>query len=626
MPRISPNDWTPRGVDSLESAADEVVRSSINCAVIAGPGAGKTELLAQRACFLLDTGLCTPPKRILAISFKRDAAKNLNERVKKRCGALARRFDSMTLDAFGKGLVDRFRSAIPKEWRPTLGYEVRTSFPRPQEMRDWFLSVVVPNNLTAPNFRAKNDSWIRRNYEICQFGSQIPFDNLDECRRHYSQTLWQETLGKPVGQPSITFPMLNRLAAFLLRQNPKLLRALRATYSHVFMDEFQDTTDSQYDLARTAFGNSSVVVSAVGDSKQKIMTWAGAMENAFERFSGDFGARRHDLIRNYRSAPELVSIQHFIAQAIESEAVPAEAARPGDGSSSCKVLEFCSPETEASYLSELIAEDIQSGKLGPRDFCVLARQRTADIIKPMLDVEQNGLFRIRDESTLQDLLAEPIAALLLSLMRLATRDRDPEAWELLHTELNRLHGEESTETTDDSAREAERLLRLTRYVISDPSFDRSELLSGLVHQIGEKAVRSSYRQYRTGNFLWDTTKKLGDMLSENSNQSLATSVNALIGEDAVPAMTVHKSKGLEFHTIIFLGLEDSQLWNFANQSEEEVRGFFVAFSRAIERVIFTFSDVRDGRYGREPQERTAISDLYTLLNSAGVEVVNCRKK
>jgi len=62
-----------------------------NLVVTAGPGAGKTELLAQRADFLLRTGQCRYPRRILAISFKVDAAKNLKDRVRRRCRGAAHR-------------------------------------------------------------------------------------------------------------------------------------------------------------------------------------------------------------------------------------------------------------------------------------------------------------------------------------------------------------------------------------------------------------------------------------------------------------------------------------------------------------------------------------------------------
>lgn len=95
-----------------------MVRSRKNRSIIAGPGTGKTELLAQRAAFLLQTDTAPSPRRILAISFKRDAASNLAARVRQRCHhSHAKRFDSMTFDAFAK-LVDRFGQALPDRWRP----------------------------------------------------------------------------------------------------------------------------------------------------------------------------------------------------------------------------------------------------------------------------------------------------------------------------------------------------------------------------------------------------------------------------------------------------------------------------------------------------------------------------
>lgn len=85
-------------------------------ALTAGAGAGKTELLAQRADFLLRTGLCPYPQRILAKSFKVDASRSLKSRVRLRCGpGLASRFDSHTFHAFSKRLVDRFRPALSDE-------------------------------------------------------------------------------------------------------------------------------------------------------------------------------------------------------------------------------------------------------------------------------------------------------------------------------------------------------------------------------------------------------------------------------------------------------------------------------------------------------------------------------
>lgn len=79
-------------------------------------------MLAQRADFLLRTGACRYPKRILAISFKVDASSNLKERVKRRCGSeLASRFDSYTFHAFAKRIIDRFRPVLTVSTRWMLG-------------------------------------------------------------------------------------------------------------------------------------------------------------------------------------------------------------------------------------------------------------------------------------------------------------------------------------------------------------------------------------------------------------------------------------------------------------------------------------------------------------------------
>lgn len=136
MRLIAPENWVPIEIDGLEPAAVVAVRDLSSGIIVAGPGAGKTELLAQRACFLFQTGLCPAPKRILAISFKRDAASNLRRRVRKRCGhETARRFDSMTYDSFAKSLVDRFLAGLPAGFRPTENYGIELDLDRALKMR-----------------------------------------------------------------------------------------------------------------------------------------------------------------------------------------------------------------------------------------------------------------------------------------------------------------------------------------------------------------------------------------------------------------------------------------------------------------------------------------------------------
>src|ERR1700694_1614165 len=133
---LKPEEWQPTGIAELEPNAFAVVRSTSNSSVIAGPGSGKTELLAQRAAYLLQCGVSQSPRRILAISFKRDAATNLAARVRSRCHPeQGYRFDSLTFDAFAKGLVDRFGQALPDHWRPSADYEI--AYPTDRDYRDF---------------------------------------------------------------------------------------------------------------------------------------------------------------------------------------------------------------------------------------------------------------------------------------------------------------------------------------------------------------------------------------------------------------------------------------------------------------------------------------------------------
>lgn len=612
MITVAPEYWRPHDVVELEPAADNVVRSSQNCLVMAGPGAGKTELLAQRACFLLETGACRNPKRILALSFKRDAAKNLRERVEKRCGEHANRFDSMTIDAFGKSLVDRFRCGIPPEWRPKSGYEVMVNLPNINNIREWFISTPPPGNGRKYQFETMENDKLKAGFEMSVYGYQLPYDDssIVPHRKYYGEMWWKERLQCSSDQPSLMFPMLNRLAAYMLRCNPLLKRALTETYSHVFLDEFQDTTSSQYDLIQTAFIESDCILTAVGDSKQRIMLWAGAMRNIFELFANDFGADKKSLVRNYRSATELVLIQQAIASSIDSGSPFVESARSSSSGGVSYIAEFRSPEQEANYIADIIQDGISDNQLNPRSFCILARQspgRMTSILKERLF--ERGI-KLRDESELQDLLAEPICNFVLPVLRLATCVRDSEAWDMLNQGLTLIDHIDPLDEVHETQNEAADIVRCVRQHIDSSDFRIDELPSFIANRIGADRLRGVYRQYSNATFMNGRLALMGKYLAESRAKTLYGAIDDFLGTDVVPAMTVHKSKGLEFHTVIFLGLEDSQLWNFSNQTDEEKCGFFVAFSRAISRVIFTYSDVRDDRFGRRPQTRETIRSLY----------------
>ena len=317
--------WKPVGIDSLEDSALAAVRSTGNTLVTAGPGAGKTELLGQRGVFLMQTGLCPYPRRVLAISFKRDAARNLRERFERRCTKQqAERLNSMTFDAFAKQLFDRFWRSLPDDWALKTPYKiaftpsrnevvnfqrtVASSLSQPDAIGGRALALaaapVTPNDVMALSYDDFNQG--------IQSLSLSPFSVPNESAfLHLARLLWAFDQNPAL----LTFQMIGRLVQAIVDHNPVINHAIRATYSHVFVDEFQDTTYVQYELMRSIFGGSDTIITAVGDDKQKIMGSAGAQNHSFREFTADFlgggaalGRSRLTLKFNYRSNARIVEI------------------------------------------------------------------------------------------------------------------------------------------------------------------------------------------------------------------------------------------------------------------------------------------------------------------------------
>jgi superfamily I DNA/RNA helicase len=625
--RVRADQWAPIGVDALESNAMAVVKSTDNRSVIAGPGAGKTELLAQRAAFLLQTGTSPPPRRILAISFKRDAATNLAARVGKRCHrSHAGRLDSMTFDAFAKGLVDRFGQALPERWRPRPDYEIM--FPTEALYRG-FLSQDVGAPPPIIGSYADLQAIASKTFERSMLlGKPIPEDGwpIPAVGQWAADRFWQSSLHEGM-KTRLSFPMIGRLAELLLRVNPMARDALRLTYSHLFMDEFQDTTQVQYDLVRTIFKDTGTVITAVGDNKQQIMRWAMAMDDPFAAFDADFGAQCTPLYNNYRSSPELVRIQHILAQALDAHAVEPVSKTTGTISGeSCAIWDFSTPEVEASRLAAFVTSEMKTHGLGPRDFAILVRQKAAEYAAVLEPAFEAAKIPLRNEDgavgavKLQELLTEEASQLAVQLLRLSTTKRAGRYWS---AGLNALAALQGISIEDEAgharlARDLDTFALKIAATYPAPPASTSESLTiakKLIDFIGRERLVAVHPAYAQGGWLEKVIEAIALHLASSGKDAAdwGEALDVYEGIDAIPLMTIHKSKGLEYHSVMFVGLDDGAWWSFAGDQIEATAGFFVGFTRAKQRVAFTYCSKR----GR----RTKIATLYGLLEKAGVQIV-----
>jgi superfamily I DNA/RNA helicase len=621
-------DWIPADGIALEPNADTAVRSHQNMLIVAGPGAGKTELLAQRACFLLQTNCCKSPHRILAISFKKDAAANLAERVEKRCGrVLSQRFDSYTFDAFAKSLLDRFANALPDNYKPSRNYEIIT--PNVDDFQKQLMGLSLPPEWDNRSIQEVSPRILSSHY--CS--QSLPLQNCNTLEQWAIHAIWTEWLNNSDAS-RLTFQMISRLAEYLLRQNPMIVKALQISYSHVFLDEFQDTTNIQYDLLKSAFLSSTATITAVGDDKQRIMGWAGALPNIFNLYCTEFRAQKTALTLNHRSAPLLVAIQAALAAQLDpalTESFPTQQWQPGEGL--CEIHVFADHIQEAEYIATQIDEWISCDNLDPRRIAILAKQQVDTYAQELIVQLKRVGQKSRVESEMQDLLAEPLVQMLLHFFKLATAEQSPEDWQVVVDLLLDLNGCQHAEN-DEKCIELERQLDnmvqnlharlsgIARTICSPESVE--EILCQIVNFLGENFLKNKFPQYKSGVWYNSLLKNVAKIMAAKFQISgeWSTALDDFIGKDTIPIMTIHKSKGLEYDVVIFIGLEDGAFWNFRQQQHEDTCAFFVALSRAKLKVFFTFCNVRRTRRGNNSQSRQNIISLYDVLTSAGVEVIS----
>ena len=596
---VKSDDWLAKGDIILEKAALEAVKNVNNCLVIAGPGAGKTELLTQKLDYLFSTNECISPKKILALSFKIDAAANLKDRVKKRYGEeYASRFTSLTYSAFEKRILDQFRNVLPEEIRPSKDYLI--------EEMEVIKEVLDRNGLNTTGMKI---GCIKKNAESIALGENDSIIKNDLLK------------GTQNNKPVLFYKQITKLATQIIDTNEYVRKALQMTYEFVFLDEFQDTTYDQYNLLTACFLGSSCKLTAVGDNKQAIMRWAGANPDIISDYNRDFNATGYQLLMNHRSVPKLIEFQKEVHQILNSNNSPFQPNNyPNFGKGEITLFEFDNENSEAETIANDIESKIKSG-IRPSEICILAKQ-TVNVYSSKLILKLNCKgIKARIENEYQDILKDPTCNLLLDLISCSQGKRSPLIWENISNFYSNINGID--EFTDELAlarsyKEIDNIISDIASLISNfiPNEDSMiSLIECIIEKIGDKRIISNFSIYNGKSDLTTIVKSFSKILYKEYSQSQGAWIDIVSnfrGENSIPIMTIHKSKGLEYDVVYFLGLEDSAFWSFDNQPEEDKSAFFVALSRAKSHLIFTYCNRRQNK----PQENKVINEIYSLLRNS----------
>jgi uncharacterized protein (TIGR00375 family) len=502
--------------------------------IVAGPGTGKTRTLTHRIAYLC-AELGVFPERCLAITFTRRAAEELRERLDSLLGEPAEDITVGTFHSLGLAILRENAKAagLPAGWR------------------------------------------IADDTERAQAREQAGDDELA-----YAKLLRQQDL--------VDLDDLITMPVDLLRDNPPLVERYRKRWRWIFVDEYQDVDETQYELLRL-LSPSDGNLCAIGDPDQAIYSFRGADVKYFLRFNEDFDhARLVRLTRNYRSsAPILAAAVQAIAPSTLVNGRRLDPARLDPEAALVGRYFAGSVADEADFVVRTVDElvgglshrSLDSGRVDSRavtpgtlsfaDIAVLYRTdaQAGPVVEALsragVPVQKRSHNRLRDRAGVQviarelrhaDGLGGSLAARVkLTAQVLAQRYAAP--------------------TLD-----AEQL-------DPDDIWAAADLLMPLAHRIGDDLSR----------FL----------------QEIATGaeVDALDPRaEAVNLLTLHAAKGLEFPVVFLVGCEEGLLplrWSGAAASDDDVaeerRLFFVGLTRAQDRLYITHA-ARRFRHGSEREQ------------------------
>lgn len=216
---------------------------------------------------------------------------------------------------------------------------------------------------------------------------------------------------------------------------------------------------------------------------------------------------------------------------------------------------------------------------------------------------------------------DPTCNLLLDLISCSQRKRSPLIWENISTFYDNING--INEFSDELAvaksyKEIDNIISDIACLISSfiPNEDNMlNLIECIIEKIGANRIISNFSIYNGESDLTTIVKSFSKLLYKDYSQSRGVWIDIISnfrGENSIPIMTIHKSKGLEYEAVYFLGLEDSAFWNFDKQPEEDKSAFFVALSRAKSHLIFTHCKWRKNNL----QNNKVINEMYSLLRNS----------
>ncbi len=578
------------------------------CLVLAGPGSGKTLTIVNRIKYLIEK-YHVRPEEILVVTFTRFAAQEMKNRL---CSLMGRKNIPVTAGTFHGIFYGILRCTYRMSAENILSEEEKYQMLREvagrQELEisdgEDFLADIAAEIGKIKNNRLALDEYVS-----------------EKCSAEAFREIYRQYEEERKRRRKIDFDDMLVLCWELLSSRPEVLAGWQSKFRYILIDEFQDINRIQYDVIRLlALPENNLFV--VGDDDQAIYGFRGADSELMFRFLKDYPEAEQMLLgTNYRSTEYIVRNSLRVIRHNERRfEKQLEASRKGGAC--LHVQELADPAEEAEYILDEIEKCTAAG-VRPEEIAVLFRIHTdAGPLAEAL-VDRKIPFQMREH--LPNIYNHFIARDIQAYFRLAMGERRRQDFLQVMNRPKRYIGRDSLPGREVSFEEIRKhycdkewmmdridqfewdvkmLAKMAPYAaiqylrkrigyddyLRDYAFSHNIAradLTEVIQEIGEAA-----RPYRTLEEWFDHVEEYTRILQEKEKKKEKN-------PEGVRLMTIHAAKGLEFHTVFILDANEGKIpYKKARtdaQTEEERRLFYVAMTRAKEKLTVCYVKTQSGK-------------------------------
>ena len=591
--------------------------------IIAGAGSGKTRMITYRIAHMLEEGI--DEKSILALTFTNKAAKEMSDRIRALVKKPLNGLTATTFHSFGLGIL--------KQYIQHLGYHNDFTLYDTNDNEALIKNCIVACGYQIPDYNVRT---------LLSFFSNVKtgretMENADGAIAE----IYREWLLTQKAYNVVDFDDLILLPIRIFETKPWVLEAVQERFRYIMVDEFQDTSLLQYRLV-SLIASKYRNIAVVGDDDQSIYSWRGANYRNILEFEKDFPERKEfKLERNYRSTGNILTAANALI--IHNSERKAKKLWTEEGSGSAiSMKHHPTSEAEAYWIGAQIKEEIRTVRdLRYGDIGVLVRTNALISELENIFAEMNIPTRVSGGQSFFD--RREIRDILCYLKVLLNKHDDVSLLRIINTprrgigrttvEKLRAYADEKTVSlyeamesmTGDTgglsqkARENIRAFSAKLEGWKASSASPENLIRRIVDDIHYQSMLSEEypESPKTVDFKMHGIEiletRLKRYLEMNEGADLKDYLNAvaIVGDEKeddgnkVNLMTMHASKGLEFRIVHLAGIEDDvipsarALEENAKNIDEERRLFYVAITRAREKLVINYADTRISREGEE---------------------------